>query len=146
MKITTKTRYGLRLILNLALSYGRGPALLSKIAKRENISQKYLGQIIIPLKVAGVITSVRGAKGGYMLNNLPAKITVKDIVEILQGNLDFVKESNGFTSGSKTFFCIRRLVWKKLQENISETLGDITLEDLVREYSQNEKNGVMYNI
>lgn len=146
MKITTKTRYGLRLILNLALNYGRGPALLSEIAKRENISQKYLGQIIIPLKVAGVISSVRGAKGGYMLNNLPAKITVKDIVEILQGNLDFVKESNGLTSGSKTFFCIRHLVWKKLQENISETLRDITLEDLVREYSQNEKNTVMYNI
>jgi Rrf2 family protein len=133
-------------MLNLALNYGNGPLLLNEIARREGISEKYLGQIIIPLKAAGFVSSIRGARGGYLLNNLPLKITVKDIIEVFEGDLSFAKPNPNSVSQSKVDLCLNRLVWNKLDENISQTLGSITLGDLVKAYSQNGENGIMYNI
>ncbi len=146
MKITIKVHYGVSLMLHLALNYGKGPLLLSEAAAKENISEKYLGQIIIPLKAAGLINSLRGAHGGYRLSRPPLRITIKEIVEALQGNLNFTKDFNGSFSESQAFFCIRNLVWQRLEKNISDTLEAVTLEDLARAYAQNGKNEVMYNI
>ena len=146
MKIPIKVHYAVSLMLHLALNYGKGPLLLSEIAEKENISEKYLGQIIIPLKAAGFINSLRGAHGGYMLSRPPLRLTVKEIVEALQGNLNLFNDINGSFSDSKALFCMRSLVWERLEKNISDALEAVSLEDLARAYIQNGKNDIMYNI
>lgn len=144
MKINTKTRYGLQLMLHLALWYGKGPLLLGEVAKRENISEKYLSQIIIPLKGAGFVTSLRGAKGGYLLAKAPDRITIRSLVEVLEGGFSFVNKNDKLSSGllSST---IEREVWQRLEGKVLKTLDAITLHDLVVKYKQ-EKNVIMYNI
>ena len=85
MRTSTRSRYGVRLMLELALSHGKGPIFLKDIARRQEISDKYLSQIIIPLKSAGLVSSHRGAHGGYVLQREPARITIREIVEVLEG-------------------------------------------------------------
>ncbi len=80
MKLSTRARYGTRLMLKLALRYGKGPVFLKDIARAEEISEKYLSQIIIPLKGAGLVRAFRGAHGGYTLARAPDRIKLKDIV------------------------------------------------------------------
>ena len=80
MNISTRTRYGTRLMLELGLNYGKEPLLLREIAASQEISEKYLSQIIIPLKAAGLVNSFRGARGGYILAKPPKQITLNDIV------------------------------------------------------------------
>ena len=93
MKLSTRARYGVRLMLALARSYGQGSVYLKDVAKGEEISEKYLSQIIIPLRSAGLVNSTRGAHGGYMLSKPPAEITLKQIVDPLEGDclVDCVK-------------------------------------------------------
>src|SRR4030065_2254437 len=91
MKISTKIRYGTRAMLELASRYGEGPIELREIAKRENISPKYLEQVIIPLRTAGLVKSVRGSKGGYSLAKPPSEILLKDVIEVLEGPLDLIE-------------------------------------------------------
>lgn len=144
MKINTKTRYGLQLMLNLALGYGKGPLLLGEIAKKENISEKYLSQIIIPLRGSGLVNSLRGAKGGYVLAKAPDRITVKRVVEVLEGGFNFVDKKQQSSSGLVSA-AIEKEVWQRLEDKVSETLSSINLQDLVVKYKQ-EKNVIMYNI
>jgi|TARA_B100000315_G_C14435491_1_gene522215 Rrf2 family protein len=146
MKISAKTRYGVRLMLLLALNYGKGPLLLKEISRREGISEKYLGQIIIPLKSAGLVTSIRGAHGGYELGSHPAEMTVKDITEVLEGGLKLTEKVNGFSSCSRATFCTSRFIWEVIEKNMKDALEAITLEDLVLKYGENKKNSIMYNI
>jgi Rrf2 family protein len=87
MKISTKIRYGTRAMLELACHYGEGPIELKEIAKRESISLKYLEQVIVPLRTAGLVKSVRGSKGGYSLAKPPSDICLNDLIEILEGPL-----------------------------------------------------------
>ena len=147
MKVSARTRYGVRLILCLALDYGKGPVFLKEIADKEGISEKYLSQIIIPLRGVGLVNSIRGAHGGYMLGKDPADITVKDIVKVLDKNLNFIKiNDKDITSEKRTVDCINQLVWDKLEENISKTLEDVSLKSLVDNYRDKEDNRLMYNI
>ena len=88
MKFSTRTRYGTRLMIRLGLSDTKDPVLLKDIAKKEGMSEKYLSQIIIPLKAAGLVDSFRGAHGGYSLARQPRHITVGDIVFALEGEID----------------------------------------------------------
>ncbi|MFA5284396.1 MAG: Rrf2 family transcriptional regulator, partial [Smithellaceae bacterium] len=90
MKLSTRTRYGVRLMTVLAQNYGKGPVFLKDIAKGENISEKYLSLIIIPLRGVGLINSVRGAHGGYNLSKEPSQITLKEIVDVLEGDCSLV--------------------------------------------------------
>ena len=83
MKISTKIRYGTRAMLELACHYGEGPIELREIAKREDISLKYLEQVIVPLRTAGLVKSARGSKGGYSFAKHPSEIYLKDLVETL---------------------------------------------------------------
>jgi len=93
MKLSTRARYGVRLMLALAKNYGQGSVFLREVAKSEEISEKYLSQIIIPLRGAGLVSSSRGVHGGYTLSKSPAEITLQQIVEPLEGNclVDCVK-------------------------------------------------------
>lgn len=130
MKLSTRSRYGLRLMLALARNYGNGNTFLKDIAREEEISEKYLSLIIIPLKGVGLINSVRGSSGGYALAKEPSQITLKDIVDVLEGDclVDCLKNPKAC---SKVSTCASRDIWALLGGKISETLSSITLEQLV---------------
>jgi Rrf2 family protein len=131
MKLSTRSRYGLRLMLVLARNYGKGNTFLKEIAREEDISEKYLSLIIIPLNGVGLVNSVRGASGGYTLARDPAQITLKDIVDVLEGDclVDCLKDPK---SCSRVSTCASHDIWAMLGGKISETLSGITLEQLVR--------------
>jgi Rrf2 family protein len=131
MKLSTRSRYGLRLMLVLARNYGKGNTFLKEIAREEDISEKYLSLIIIPLKGVGLVNSVRGASGGYTLAREPSQITLKDIVDVLEGDclVDCLKDPK---SCSRVSTCASHDIWAMLGGKISETLSGITLEQLVR--------------
>ena len=127
-------------MLELALNHGKSLMKLKDIAKKENISEKYLSQIIIPLKGAGFVSSTRGAHGGYVLKKPPAQITVKDIVELLEGDISLVECVENPSLCYRTTFCSTRDVWSKLSTQISEVLSSVSLEDLKQNARQKIKH------
>jgi Rrf2 family protein len=130
IKLSTKGRYGTRLMIDLALHYGEGPVLLKDIAERQDISEKYLWQLIPPLKNAGLINSFRGAHGGYMLAKSPAEMTLKDIVTTLEGSLCLVECVDYPSLCKRAETCVARDVWQEVSQNILEVLESFTLEKL----------------
>jgi len=147
MKISTKVRYGARAMLELASHYGKGPIDLKEIAKKEEISLKYLEQVIIPLRTAGLVKAIRGSKGGYSLAKPPSEIWLNDLVEILEGPLDLVECLHNPSTCKKVQSCVTRDVWKDLQEAIYKVFHSITLEDMLNR--KEEKEGLispMYDI
>lgn len=137
-------RYGLRFILNLAEHYGNEYVFLKKISEDEKISEKYLSQIVLYLKKAGLITSIRGANGGYVLAKNPKDISVKNIYDAIEGEmmiLDCLKNQNNCNRASD---CIVRSVWCDINEAISLKLASITLQDILD--MKKKKKGIMYNI
>jgi len=146
MKISTRTRYGTRLMLTLALNYDKGPIFLKDIAKLEGISEKYLSQIIIPLKAQGLVNSFRGAKGGYILAKLPSQTTVKEIFQALEGELSLVEPIKDANAYAKASICATHQLWNELNDNIAKTLASVTLEGLVAMHKEKEGKTLMYNI
>ena len=132
MKLSTRARYGVRLMLDLARQYGQRPVYLREVAEREAISEKYLSQIIIPLRGQGLVLSARGAYGGYSLAKPPSEITLREIVEPLEGGICLVDCVKHPSACSRVDHCVARDVWATLGEKISETLDSVTLEELVR--------------
>ena len=134
MKISTKGRYGLRAMIDLA-SHGRSstPVFLSEIARRQDVSEKYLEHIFSALQKGGIVKAQRGRKGGYLLNRAADQITLNDIISVLEGpcgNLvDCVNDAN---SCSKTGTCVTREIWTLLGNKIEEILSEYTLASLVR--------------
>ncbi|MBN2009881.1 Rrf2 family transcriptional regulator [candidate division KSB1 bacterium] len=144
MKLSTRSRYGTRLMFELALNYGQGTIFLKDVSKRQNISEKYLSNIIIPLKGAGLVSSVRGAYGGYMLTKAPGQITLKEIVLLLEGDLAVDSQENTDTSAHIN---VIDNVWVRMQTAIYEFLEGVTLHDLLDEYrDKNESESGMYFI
>ena len=131
MKLSTKGRYGVRLMVDLALHYGEGQILLKDIAERQEISEKYLWQLIPPLKNAGLLSSMRGAHGGYTLAKLPARITLKDIVIAVEGPMCLVDCVDHPSVCSRADICVSRDVWREVSERILQTLEAFTLENMV---------------
>jgi len=140
MKISTKGRYGLRALMDLSIHGKSGvPVFLSDIAKRQEISDKYLEQIAAQLQRAGLVRTMRGRKGGYILNKPERDIKLSDIIEILEGPIclvDCVKEPE---TCAKSGSCSTRDIWTELSDKIEEILSGYTLEDLVN--MQNMKSG-----
>jgi len=132
LRLSTRSRYGTRLMLELALHYKKGTVFLKDIAREEEISEKYLSHLVIPLKANGLISSSRGAHGGYRLAKSPSHITVKDIVQTLEGDLSPVECVKNPSICRRTSGCVTRDVWEKLDKRISDTLSSITLKDLVK--------------
>jgi Rrf2 family transcriptional regulator, iron-sulfur cluster assembly transcription factor len=131
MKLSTKSRYGTRLLLDMAQHMGQGPIQLGVIAKRQNIPLKYLEQIIIPLKKAELVKSVRGQKGGHMLAKSPEEITVGEIVALMEGGIKLTNcvKDPGTCDRSET--CLTRHVWQKAADAMYGSLNGIRLSDLV---------------
>ena len=131
MKLSTRSRYGTRMLLEMARHYNQGPLQLGEIARRQNISLKYLEQIIRPLKQANYISSVRGPKGGHMLTKAPSEITVGEIVALLEGSASLTACANSPQSCDRVDECLTRLVWIEAADAVFERLGKITLKDLL---------------
>jgi Rrf2 family protein len=147
MKISTKIRYGARAMLDLASHYGEGPIELKEIAKRENISLKYLEQVINPLRAAGLVKSIRGSKGGYSLAKPPSNICLYDVVEILEGPLNLLECLGDPKACQRVQFCVTRDIWKEVSEAISKIFYAVTLEDMVSRKKEKEGlNPPMYQI
>ncbi len=138
MKISTKIRYGTRAMLELASRYGEGPIELKEVAKKENISLKYLEQVIIPLRTAGFVKSVRGSKGGYSLAKPPSKINLNDLVEILEGPVNLIECLRDPAVCQKVPLCVTRDIWKEVSESIYKILHSVTLEDMVNRRKEKE--------
>jgi Rrf2 family protein len=133
MNISTRGRYGLRALLDLALNFPQGPVPLKDIASRQGISAKYLEQLFVELKKAGLIKSARGARGGYLLARQPPELDLYEIVCALEGgslhlvdcleNPEFCRRQGG---------CAARLVWLEMELKIKNYLRGLTLADLVK--------------
>ena len=146
MKVSTRARYGVRLMFELALHFGKGPIMLKDIAREEEISEKYLSQIIIPLRGLGLVKSVRGARGGYTLSRLPSQIKVKEIVDILEGNGGLVDCIRNPLVCRRVPFCVSRDIWAMVGDKISEILASVTLGDMVKMHRKRIEKNIMYNI
>lgn len=136
MKLSTKGRYGVKAMFDLAVHYGEGPIALKNIAERQRISDHYLEQLISNLRKAGLVRSVRGAQGGYTLSRKPDMITVGDIIRVLEGELspaDCVSVDDP-TECTRSGYCVTQLIWKKLRDSINQVVDSISLQDMVDDY------------
>lgn len=132
MKLSTRSRYGVRLMLDMALHCNGGPARLGDIAKRQAIPLKYLEQIIIVLKKAGYVKSVRGPKGGHMPAKPPGEITVGEVVSLLEGGIKLTKCTAQPEVCDRSATCITRFLWKEATDAIRERLDTVTFSDLIK--------------
>jgi len=140
MKLSTRGRYGVRLMLELALHYGEGPVLLKDIAERQGISERYLWQLINPLKTKGFVNSRRGAHGGYVLGKAPEAISLKAILQILEGSLCLVDCVDNPALCERSPSCISRDIWGEASKNMQQTLEDTTLATMVERQKEKLKN------
>lgn len=132
MKLSTRTRYGIRAILEIAENEGRGPVQIKTIAQRQDISVKYLEQLMAILKSAGFVRSIRGAKGGYMLAKPPNQIKISDVFDSLEGHVTTVECVENGNYCARAADCVARQVWVQVQQAIQNVLQSITLQDLVQ--------------
>ena len=143
LKLTTKGRYGLRAVIDLAMYAKNEPVSLSDVAERQNISISYLEQLIAKLKKAGIVQSTRGAQGGYALAKAPEDISVGEILRALEGSLSPVDcsavDGEGETECSASNFCVTKYVWKRINDSINDTVNNMFLSELLGE-SNNVKS------
>lgn len=131
MKLSTRSRYGLRAILELARRYGEPAVLMSELAEREELSRKYLHALLTSLRSAGLVRSVRGAGGGFVLTRHPAEIRLKEIVRALEGPLTLVACVENPSRCKRSAGCTARRVWQQLGAAMESMLNSLTLQDLL---------------
>lgn len=134
MRLSTKSRYGLRALFDMAYHAGTLPAQIKDISRRQNISPRYLEQIFQDLKKAGLLRSRRGPQGGYFLARKPHEITVMDIINATEGEMalvDCVKTGKKSRKGCEfDNQCITQQVWAEASRKLNEYLGTVTIKDL----------------
>lgn len=133
MQISTKGRYGLRAIVDLAKHAEEGPIPINSIAVRQDISERYLEQLMAKLKKAELVKSMRGAGGGYILKRESKDISVGDVLRALEGTLESA-DCKGFVEQNpceSADACMVKFVWKKINDSINETVDQITIEQLL---------------
>lgn len=139
MKISTKGRYGLTIMMELARKYGEGPTSLKSIAEKHQLSEHYLEQLIAPLRNGGLVKSIRGAYGGYILSKLPEDITSGDVIRVLEGPIspvDFTEEDDP----------AKRDLWVRIRDVIAEVLDSSTLSDLISFRDEGKNDNYMFYI
>ncbi len=137
MKLSTKGRYGLKAMFELSLTQENGPVPLRQIAQKQNISEQYLEQIFSALKKAGLIKSVRGAQGGYLLVKEPKDITVGDILIVLEGPVSISDCVMDEDICQNSGICVTKVVWERLKEGIEDVINSITLQNMIDDYNKN---------
>ena len=138
MKISTKGRYALRLMLDVALNSHGSAVPLRDVAQRQDISDKYLEQIVTQLSRAGLVRSVRGAGGGYLLTRDTAEYTVGEILRTLEGNLAPVScvDQDDVCRCDRADRCVTVEVWRDIQAAVSDVVDNLTLADLIKRYHE----------
>jgi Rrf2 family cysteine metabolism transcriptional repressor len=139
MKISTKGRYGLTIMIELAKKHGEGPISLKTIAQTNDLSEHYLEQLIAPLRNAGLVKSIRGAYGGYVLTDIPSKITAGDVIRVLEGPITPVE-------GIEDEEPAKRELWIRIRDAIKNVLDNTTLEDLASHSEDGESDAYMFYI
>lgn len=139
MKLSTKGRYATRAMLDLALHVGEGPILVRDIARRQEISERYLEQILTPLRVAGLVRVVRGARGGFTLARPPSEIRLSDIIQVMEGSTAPVECVDDPGVCSRSDSCTTRGVWAEVKTAIDKLLESTTLQDLVERQKVEER-------
>jgi len=139
MRLSTRGRYGTRLMVDLAQHYADGPIPLTEIAKRQNLSAKYLEQLIILLKGGDLIRSARGRRGGYMLARKPVEISIGEIVETLEGNLAVVDCVRAPELCERSPDCPTREIWVGMTEVLKNQLFSLSLEDILQKSATLDK-------
>ena len=143
MKLSTKGRYGVKAMVDLAIHYGDAPVSIKTISQRQNISEYYLEQLFSPLRKAKLIISIRGAQGGYVLGKEPSEIKVSDVMDVLEGPVE-VADCIDNASCTNVDCCATRLLWAKLKKSIDEVMESVTLQDIVDDYNRmKDKNSVL---
>ncbi|OPJ57293.1 RrF2 family transcriptional regulator [Alkalithermobacter paradoxus] len=140
MKLSTKGRYGLKAMFELALREEGNPVPLKYIAQKQNLSDQYLEQLFSSLRRAGLIKSVRGAQGGYLLSKDPSKITVGEILRVLEGPIapsECVLE--GESDCEKSDYCVTKVIWEKIKESIDSVIDSVTLKDMIEDHEKRTK-------
>lgn len=132
MKLSSRARYGTRMMLDMAQHYDEGPVRIGDIAKRQDISVKYLEQLVIPLKKANYVKSVRGPKGGHMLARLPEEITVWEIVKVLEGGINLSDCIENPCICNKSSTCLTRGLWEEATKAMYEKLNSVTLSEMIK--------------
>ncbi len=138
MKLSTRGRYGVRAMLELAMHKSGSPLALQEMASRQGISAKYLEQLLIPLKAAGLVTSVRGAKGGYLLAMPPEKISLYDIVRTLEGPLAVVECVQDPMTCDRVGGCTVHLVWGEMSQLLVDFLSGLTLDRMAERQTEKD--------
>lgn len=139
MKISTKGRYGLTIMMELATRYGEGPTSLKSIAEKHQLSEHYLEQLVAPLRNVGLVKSVRGAYGGYILSKNPEEITSGDVIRVLEGPIspvDFTEEDDP----------AKRDLWVRIRDSIASVLDSTTLQDLISYKDSGHSDNYMFYI
>ncbi|MGF7045946.1 Rrf2 family cysteine metabolism transcriptional repressor [Paenibacillus sp. DS2015] len=139
MKISTKGRYGLTIMMELAAKFGEGPTSLKSIAEKNQLSEHYLEQLIAPLRNAGLVKSIRGAYGGYILSREPVSITAGDVIRVLEGPIspvDFTVEDDP----------AKRDLWLRIRDGVANALDSTTLADLISFEEKKQENNYMFYI
>lgn len=140
MKISTKGRYGLTIMIELAKKHGEGPVSLKSIAQAHNLSEHYLEQLVAPLRNAGLVRSIRGAYGGYVLAKEPSKITSGDVIRVLEGPITPVE-------GIENEEPAKRELWLRIRDAIRDVLDNTTIEDLANHVDDDDElEGYMFYI
>lgn len=133
MKLSTKGRYGVKAMVDLAVNYGKNPISIKAISQRQHVSEYYLEQLFRPLRKSGLIKSIRGARGGYVLNRDPKDIKVSEIMYILEGPIEISDCVDG-SSCNNVDCCATRLLWEKIKHSIDSVMESVTLQDIVDDY------------
>lgn len=137
MKISTKGRYGLTIMMELATRHGEGPTSLKSIAEKHQLSEHYLEQLVAPLRNAGLVKSIRGAYGGYILSKDPESISAGDVIRVLEGPIspvDFTEEDDP----------AKRNLWIRIRDGIAEVLDSTTLTDLINYHEEGSSQNDNY--
>lgn len=144
MKISTKGRYGLRAILYLAMHAEGSHVPLYQIAENQQLSVGYTEQLFSTLRRSGIVKSVKGAQGGYVLAETPERITVGAVLKALEGDLALTMDDGHLANPYEN--CINRMVWLPLDDRISNLLDTVTLADLMADFKQHDAGGYVFMI
>lgn len=146
MNISTKGRYGLRVMIELASHYGKGPVMVDYIAQKQDISKKYIHQLIIQLKSAGLVRSVRGPKGGYELARDPESISALDVVEAMEGKTAPVECVADSSVCNRSADCVTRPLWCEIAAAIDGVLEKVTIGQLASKQPSEQTKTDNYQI
>ncbi|MBO5254829.1 MAG: Rrf2 family transcriptional regulator [Opitutales bacterium] len=134
MKISTKGRYGLRILMDIAANDSGKPRMIKQIAKNQNISQKYVSRLVLELRNAGYIKAIRGVNGGYVLAKSPSAISILEILEVMEGETSIVECIANPDCCSNCDECPARNIWKTANDALRNSLGWLTLASAISGY------------